>query len=38
MLKDIGVSEMKVVELDEDKDGDNVQVSELSSLVQVQLI
>ena len=26
MLKDIGVSEMKVVELDEDKDGDNLQV------------
>jgi glutaredoxin 3 len=26
MLKDVGVSEMKVVELDEDKDGDSVQV------------
>jgi glutaredoxin 3 len=25
-LKDIGVSEMKVVELDEDKDGDSLQV------------
>ena len=26
MFKDVGVSEMKVVELDEDKDGDSVQV------------